>query len=95
MRIASGGTVALAEPRAWWGHPPGRVSDHEGQLGERVGEAGNWGHVGPELVEARRRFWTKACPATMTLAVRSRFSPRMGRSRALRRPWSVSMGLLA
>jgi hypothetical protein len=34
------------------GHPPARVSDHEGQLGERVGEAGSWGHVGPEVVEA-------------------------------------------
>src|SRR6266545_797086 len=37
----------------------------------------------------------KACPATITLALRSRFSPRIGRSRALRRPWSVSSGLLA
>ena len=31
----------------------------------------------------------------MTLAVRSRFSPRMGRSRAFRRPWSASSRLLA
>src|SRR6266540_1632129 len=37
----------------------------------------------------------KACPTTITLVVRSRFSPRMGRSRAFRRPWSVSSGLLA
>ncbi len=28
----------------------------------------------------------KACPATMTLAVRSRFSPRIARSRAFSRP---------
>src|SRR6266542_1683155 len=27
-------TVALAEARAWWGHPPGRVSNREGQFGE-------------------------------------------------------------
>jgi hypothetical protein len=32
-----------------------------------------------------------ACPVTFTLAVRSRFNPRIGRSRAFSRPWSVSM----
>ncbi len=37
----------------------------------------------------------KAGAATMTLAVRLRFSPRIGRSRAFRRPWSVSMRLFA
>jgi hypothetical protein len=37
----------------------------------------------------------KACPATTTRAVRSLFSPRIGLSRALRRPWSVSRGLFA
>jgi hypothetical protein len=49
----------------------------------------------PRSKKPRRRFWTKACPATITLAVRSRFSPRIGRRRALRRPWSVSSGLFA
>jgi hypothetical protein len=39
----------------------------------------------------------KACAATMTLAALSRFSPRMGRSRALRRPWCaiVTSGMIA
>jgi hypothetical protein len=36
----------------------------------------------------------KACPATMTLAVRSRFNPRIGRRRAFSRPWSVSEGVV-
>jgi hypothetical protein len=56
------GTVALAQPRAWWGHPPARVSDHEGQLGERVGEAGSWGHVGPEVVEAPAEVLDEGVP---------------------------------
>ena len=34
----------------------------------------------------RRRFWTKACPALITRAERSRLRPRVGRSRDLRRP---------
>jgi len=37
----------------------------------------------------------KACLPTITVAVRSRFSPRIGRRRALRGPWSVSSGLFA
>jgi hypothetical protein len=89
------GTVALAEARARWTAKLGRVSDHEGQFGERVGEAGGRRHVGPEIVEASTEVLDKACPVTMTLAVRSRFSPRMGRSQAFRRPWSVSMRLFA
>src|SRR5215211_492646 len=42
----------------------------------------------------RRRFWTKACPANTTVALRSCLSPRIGRSRAFGRPWSHSMRLL-
>ncbi|SRR6266545_1699931 len=30
----------------------GRVSDHEGQFGERVGKPGGRRHVGPDIVEA-------------------------------------------
>ena len=46
------GIVALAEARARWTDTLRRVSDHEGQFGERVGEAGGGRHVGPEIVEA-------------------------------------------
>ncbi len=42
-------TVALAEARAWWGHPPGRVSNREGQFGERVGQTGGRTHIGTEV----------------------------------------------
>lgn len=35
----------------------------------------------------------KTCPVLMTRAERSRLSPRMGRSRDFRRPWSASIGL--
>jgi len=44
--------VALAEVRARWTDKLGRVSDHEGQFGERVGKPGGRRHVGPEIVEA-------------------------------------------
>ena len=37
----------------------------------------------------------KECLPTITVAVQSRFSPRIGRRRALRGPWSVSSGLFA
>ncbi len=43
----------------------------------------------------RRRFWTKACPATITLALRSCSSPRIGRSRAFSLPWSHATRSLA
>ena len=46
------GTVALAEARTWWTDALGRDLDREGQFGERVGEAGGWRRVGPEVVEA-------------------------------------------
>jgi len=36
-----------------------------------------------------------ACPRITTDAVRSRLSPRIGRSRALSRPWSVSTRLFS
>jgi hypothetical protein len=49
-------------PRRDGGHPPGRVSDHEGQLGERVGEAGSWGHVGSEVVEAPAEVLDEGVP---------------------------------
>ncbi len=52
----------MVERRAWWGHPPARVSDHEGQLGERFGEAGSWGHVGPEVVEAPAEVLDEGVP---------------------------------
>src|SRR6266511_419702 len=48
----SRGTVALAEARTRWTDKLGRVSDHEGQFGERVGKPGGRRHVGPEIVEA-------------------------------------------
>src|SRR6266511_6098030 len=44
--------VALAEVRARWTDKLGRVSDHEGQFGERLGMPGGRRHVGPESVEA-------------------------------------------
>jgi hypothetical protein len=47
-----GGAVALAEARARWTDTLGRVSDHEGQFGERVGKPDGRRHVGPEIVEA-------------------------------------------
>jgi hypothetical protein len=34
----------------------------------------------------RRRFWINAWPAIITLALRSRLRPRIGRSRAFKRP---------
>jgi hypothetical protein len=40
-------------------------------------------------------FCTKVCPAITTLTLWSCWSPRIGRSRALRRPWSPSTRLLA
>jgi hypothetical protein len=46
------GTVALVEARARWTNTLGRVSDHEGQFGERLGKPGGRRHVGPEIVEA-------------------------------------------
>jgi len=46
------GIVALAEARARWTDKLGRVSDHEGQFGERVGKPDGRRHVGPEIVEA-------------------------------------------
>jgi hypothetical protein len=44
--------LRLAEARARWTDNLGRVSDHEGQFGERVGKPGGRRHVGPEIVEA-------------------------------------------
>ncbi len=74
---------------------PALVSDREGEFSERVGKADSRGYVGPEIVEAPAEVLDEGMAGTTTLAVRSRFSPRIGRSRALRRPWSVSIGLLA
>jgi hypothetical protein len=46
------GTVALNRARARWIYPSRRVSDHEGQFGERVGETTRRSDIGPEVVEA-------------------------------------------
>ncbi len=45
--------------------------------------------VQAEFAVAATRFWTKTCPVLITRAERSRFRPRIGRSRALRRPWGA------
>src|SRR5664280_346992 len=49
----------------------------------------------PSSLCPRCRFWMKAWPSMITLAVWSRLRPRIGRSLALRRPWSASTRLLA
>jgi hypothetical protein len=41
------------------------------------------------------RLWMNACPLITTLAVRSVFNPRIGRSRALSLPWSHSRRLFS
>jgi hypothetical protein len=51
--------------------------------------------VGAKLVMTAVEIWTKACPALITRAERSRFNPRIGRSGDFRRPWSASIGLFA
>jgi len=71
------------------------VSDHEGQFGEGVGKSSGRRYVDSEIVEASAEVLDEGMAGDDDLAVRSRFSPRMGRSRAFKRPWSVSMGLLA
>ena len=70
-----GALLRWAKPAARWTYPSLQVSDHEGQVGEHVGETSRRSQIGPEIVKARRRFRTKACPTRITLAVRSRFSP--------------------
>jgi hypothetical protein len=49
----------------------------------------------PRSSKPRRRFWTKACPGDDHPRGLVTLSPRIGRRRALRRPWSVSSGLFA
>ena len=46
------GTVALAEARARWTHPIGRVSDDEGQFIEGFGKSSGRRYVDFEIVEA-------------------------------------------
>src|SRR6266511_2431740 len=70
-------------------------SDHQGEFGEGFGKSSSRRYIGTEVVETTAEVLDEAWPATMTLAVRSCFSPLIGRSRAFRRPWSVSNGLLA
>jgi hypothetical protein len=42
----------LAEVSVWRTHSVGPVSDHQGQLGERISETGSERGLGPEVVEA-------------------------------------------
>jgi len=89
------GTVALAKARRG-----GPTSSYACQItrASSVNASASRAEGGtsvPRSWKPRRRFWMKACAATMTLAVRSRFSPRIGPIRAFRRPWSVSMRLFA
>jgi hypothetical protein len=77
-RRTSVGTVALAEARGRCTYPSRHLSDHE---------TSRRSDIGPEVVQLRRMFWMKACPATITLAVRSRFSPRFLRRQC---PWTFA-----
>jgi hypothetical protein len=51
-----GGTVALAEAWPRWAETLGQVSDKESQFSERVGQTEGLSDIGPEIVEALRRF---------------------------------------
>ena len=61
-------------------------SDDECEFGEGGREPMPGIDVDGQFVVARRRFWTKACPALITCADRSRLRPHMGRSRDFNRP---------
>jgi hypothetical protein len=70
-------------------------SDCDRELGEGDRHAAIHWLLGGQLVVPRRTFWTNAWPAMIALALRSRLRPRIGRSRAFKRPWSASTRLLA
>src|SRR6266545_3622642 len=56
------GAVALAEVSLWRSHSVGLVSDDEGQLGERVSEAGMERRLRPEVVEASAEVLDEGMP---------------------------------
>jgi hypothetical protein len=85
-RVSMWAQLRWVKPGRGGTYPSLQVSDHEGQFGERVGETSRRSDIGPEVVKTPAEVLDKACPATITLAVRSPFSPRIGRRRALRRP---------
>jgi hypothetical protein len=90
-----GGTVALAEAMARWTDKLGRVSDRDGQFGERVGKPGGRRHVGPEIVQARAEVRDEGMRSDDDPDGAVALYPRIGRRRAFSRPWSVSMRLFA
>ena len=63
IRIYSAGTVALAKARAPWTYPSRRLSDHERQFGERVGETSRRSDIRPEVVEAPAEVLDEGVPA--------------------------------
>jgi hypothetical protein len=60
--------------------PPWQESDHQGEFGKGGGQAGRRPDIGAEVVEASAKVLDEGMPGNDDLAVRSRFSPRMGRS---------------
>ncbi len=65
----------------------GARSDGVGEFGEGRGDPMPQVDIDTEfVVAADGDIWTKACPALITRAERSRFNPRIGRSRDFRRP---------
>jgi hypothetical protein len=78
-----------------------RLASVRGVLKARYNLLGEGGRHPPtrrlldrQLIGPRRRSWTKPCPAMITLALRSCSSPRIARSRALRRPTDRTGGYL-
>jgi len=59
---SSPGTVALAEVSVWRTQSVGPMSDHQGQLGERVSEAGRERCLGSEVVEASAKVLDEGMP---------------------------------
>jgi hypothetical protein len=88
------GAVALCEAGAGEIVDPG-WSDCQGQLVEGGQDPEVYCFFGPEFVVAAADVWMNACPALITRAQRSCFSPRIGRSRDFTWPWSDSIRLLA
>jgi len=70
-------------------------SDDEGQFGECIGETEGRTHICPEIVEAPAEVLDEGVRGDDDPGGTVRFSPRIGRSRAFRRPWSASSALLA
>lgn len=70
-------------------------SDHHSQFGEGVRQASPGWHFGPEVVEAPAEVLDQSVRSDDDPGGAIPLNPRIGRRRALRRPWSVSMGLLA